>query len=180
MSLIPISRARGLLGQPVMEFNWEVVIPDPPPVISQYIESLSVKARGAMLPGVQQQGKDTHFGPFVFAHPGKKTYPKLLNMRFEESYTRPVLEALKIWADQSFDEEAGAGAPEDANKSNMWIRILGPNPEATVQGFTNAMHLYNVFPRNVTDASVNYQGESQLFINAVMAYNVWRWEPWPF
>lgn len=179
MSLFPITTARGLTGQPVMAYNWEVVIPDPPSVVSPYVESMSLKARSVVIPGVEDQGYDTHFGPFVFTHPGRKTYPRRLAMRFEETYVKPVIEALKLWQQQVFDEEAGAGVDEGALKANLWVRLLGPDPEGK-QAIEGAIHVYDVFPINVADVTLGYDSDAQIFVAVIMAYNVWRWEAWPF
>ena len=179
MSLFPITTARGLTGQPVMAYNWEVVIPDPPSVVSPYVEHMSVKARSVVVPGVEGQGYDTHFGPFVFAHPGRKTYPRRLDIRFEETYVKPIIEALKLWKQLVFDEEAGAGVDEGALKANLWIRLLGPNPEGE-QAIEGAVHVYDVFPINVANITLGYDNDAQIFVNVTMAYNIWRWESWPF
>ena len=179
MSLFPITRARGLLGQPVMAYNWEVVIPDPPAVVAPYVEQLSLKARSVVIPGVENQAYDTQFGPFVFTHPGRKTYPRRLDLRFEETYFRPVIEAFKLWQQQVFDEEAGVGVDEDALKANLWVRFLGPNPEG-VQAIDGAIHVYSVIPVNIANIPLGYSDDGQVFVNVTMAYNVWRWESWPF
>ena len=179
MSLFPITTARGLVGQPVMAHNWEVVIPDPPSVVSSYVTHMSIKARNVMIPGVENQGYDTQFGPFVFVHPGRKTYPRRIDMRFEETYVKPIIEALKLWQQLVFDEEAGAGVDEGALKANMWIRLLGPDPEGE-QAIDGAVHVYDVFPINIANTSVGYDADGQIFVGATMAYNVWRWESWPF
>lgn len=179
MSLVPIARARRLTGQPVMAFNWEVVIPDPPAVVVPYVEHISFKARSVVIPGVAGQGYDTRFGPFVFTHPGRKVYPRRLNIRFEETYVKPVIEAFKLWSQQTFDEEAGAGITEDALKANLWIRLLGPDPEGQ-QAIEGAAHVYDVFPISVADVPLAYNEDGQVFVTVTMAFNVWRWETWPF
>ena len=179
MSLFPITTARGLMGQPVMAYNWEVVIPDPPAAVAPYVDHMSVKARSVVIPGVENQGYETQFGPFIFSHPGRKTYPRKLGLRFEETYVRPIIEALKLWEQQVFDEEKGTGIDEDALKANLWLRLLGPNPEGE-QAIKGAIHVYDVFPINVADTPLGYGEDGQVFVNVTMAYNVWRWESWPF
>ena len=179
MSLLPIATARGLLGQPVMAYNWEVVIPDPPAVVGPYVEQMSLKARSVVIPGVENQGYDTQFGPFIFSHPGRKSYPRRLDLRFEETYVKPVLEALKLWEQQVFDEEAGVGIDEGDLKANLWIRLLGPNPEG-VQAIEGAIHVYDAFPISIANITIGYGDDGQIFVNVTMAYNVWRWESWPF
>ena len=179
MSLFPITTARGLMGQPVMAYSWEVVIPDPPAVVNPYVEYMSVKARSVAIPGVESKGYDTQFGHFVFTHPGRKEYPRRLNLRFEETYIRPVIEALKLWQQLVLDEETGVGVDEGALKANLWVRLLGPNPEGE-QAIDGAIHVYDVFPINVADTPLGYSEDGQIFVNVTMAYNVWRWESWPF
>lgn len=179
MSLFPINTARGIIGQPVMTYNWEVVIPDPPAVVAPYVASLSVKARSVVIPGVENKGYDTQFGPLVFSHPGRKEYPRRLAMRFLETYNKSVVEAFKLWEQQVLDEEGGTGADEADLKANMWVRMLGPDPEG-VQAISGAVHVYNVFPLSVADTSLAYQDDGQVYVNVVMAYNVWEWETWPF
>lgn len=179
-SLFPISSARGLLGQPIAAYNWEIVFPELPAAVAKYAESLSVKARSVSIPGVQGEGSETNFGPFVFSHPGKKTYPRKLSMTFEEAYSNPVVEALKLWAQLIFDEESGAGAEEEALKSDVWIRLLGPDPEGDPQSFDGAIHVYNAFPVSVPDTSLDYSSDAAIMVSVTMAYNLWRWESWPF
>lgn len=179
MSLFPITRARGLIGQPILAYNWEVVIPNLPSAVSQYAESLSVKARSISMPGVDNAGYETHFGPFVFSHPGKKTYPRRMNITFEEGYSNPVVEAMKLWMQQVFDEQAGAGMSEALLKSDLWIRLLGPGGEGGAE-MDGAIHVYEAFPMNVSDTNLDYSSESQIMLSVTMAYNVWRWESWPF
>jgi hypothetical protein len=162
-----------------MAYNWEVVIPDPPSVVSPYVELMSVKARSVVIPGVEDQGYDTQFGPFVFSHPGRKVYPRRLDLRFEETYVKPVIEALKLWQQLVFDEEAGAGVNEDALKANLWVRLLGPDPEGR-QAIEGAVHVYDVFPINIANITLGYDSDAQIFVAVTMAYNVWRWESWPF
>ncbi len=180
MSLFPISTARGLIGQPVMAFNWEMIIPDPPAVVAPYVQSLSLKVRTAAIPGVQQEGYDTQFGPFVYVHPGRKSYSRRVTLSFEEGYSKPVVEAFKLWSSQILDEEGGIGVDESDNKANMWLRLLGPNPEGNVQGISGAVHVYHAFPFSVNDTALSYSEEGQVMVNVVMAFNVWRWESWPF
>ena len=167
MSLFPISTARGLIGQPVMAYNWEVVIPDPPSTVVPYVESLSVKARTVAIPG------------FVFTHPGRKEYPRRLDMRFLETYTKSVVEAMKLWTQQVFDEEAGAGIDESNLKANVWIRLLGPDPEGE-QAIDGAIHVYEAFPISVANTTLGYNEDGPVMVNVSMAYNIWRWESWPF
>lgn len=179
MSLFPITSARSLTGQPVMAYNWEMVIPDPPEVVVPFTEHISVKARSVVIPGVDMQSYDTRFGPFTFVHPGRKTYPRRMELRFEETYIKPILEAMKLWTQLAFDEESGTGIPEDALKANLWVRLLGPDPEGA-QGIPQAMHAYDAFPVSVANVPLAYTEEGQVFVSVTMAFNVWRWETWPF
>jgi len=176
--LFPISSARGILGQPVPVYNWEVVIPDPPAALSQDVEGMSIKARDVAVPAVTGEGYDTRFGPFTFTHPGRKSYSRSVGLRFEESYNRPMIRAMKLWMQHIFDEEAGAGIQEGQLKANMWIRLLGPDSEN--EGQAGAIHVYEVFPKGIQDTPLSYAGDGQVFVSVDMGFNVWRWEAWPF
>lgn len=177
MSLFPITVARGLIGQPLMVYSWEVVIPNLPASLGAFSRSLSLKARAVTIPGQQNAEYATHFGPFVFSHPGKKSYPRKINVTFEETYENLVIDAMKRWSRLVFDESTGRGEPEQAQKSDLWLRFLGPNPEG--RGIANAIHAYDVFPVTMPDAMVDYRNDGQLFVDVTFAYNVWEWEPWP-
>lgn len=179
MSLFPITAARSLMGQPVLTHGWEVVVPDLPAAVSPYSQSLSLKARSTSIPGQTNQVYETSYGPFIYTHPGKKTYPRRLNIQFEETYVDPVTAALKMWNQLVLDEESGAGELEADLKASIWLRILGPDPEGA-PAIAEAVHLYEAFPAGVIDSAMDYRADGQVFVSVEMAYNVWRWETWPF
>lgn len=180
MSLFPIRAVRAHLGEPLKQYSWEVVIPDPPPLSLVLTYGLSIRARTAYIPGVDNQTFRTHFGPFEFIHPGKKSYPREMLIRFEEGYNWPVLPALRFWHDSIFDESSGRSFSERINTSNIWLRLLGSKPEDPGFQLTQAIHLYNAFPSRIADSTIQYESSEPVFFDVSFAYDYWRWELWPF
>ena len=180
MSIVPVKVARNLLGEPLKQYSWEVVIPDPPALLIPVTLGFSIRARGASIPGSGNEAFQTRWGPFTYNHTGKRTYPRRLGLRFEEGYKFPILPMLAFWNDLIFSESTGVGFPQKNLTSNMWIRLLGPEMEPTGIQPTSTIHVYSAFPVEVPDSPLDYASPTQVFYDVTFAYDYWRYELWPF
>jgi hypothetical protein len=176
-ALFPISSARRLLGQPLLGFNWELIVTDPPLAVQPYLERLATRVRVAAVPGRGGQVFDTHYGPYVFTHNGKRTYPRRIALQFDESYEQQVMPVMDLWSRAAFDEESATSEPESSVKANLWLRFIGPDSE---DDFTEAVHMYGAHPAIEADSPLGYNQEAMVVRSVTFAYDWWRWEPWPF
>ena len=176
--LIPVTAARDLLGAPMLQYRWELVIPDPPAVVLPFVLDFSLRARSTVIPGVEIESVKSKWGPFEFNIPIAKKYSQSFPVKFEEGYKFPVLPAIWAWSEAVFSETSGYGLRTDELLANIWLRLLGPGGRSlsTVESY----HLYNAFPLQHSDSPVAYESAGQVMLDVVFAYDYWRFEPWPF
>lgn len=175
--LFGIKTARTVLRDAVKKYRWEVVITDPPPIVYPFLIPLLLRARAVTLPGIQDRPFMTHFGPYEFQHPGKRTYSHSLTIRFEEGHNFPSWPGLDLWSRTIFDESYGNTMPGKYT-THMWIRLLGQTAEGIE--LTQAAHVYNAWLMSVGDVQLDYESPDALVFDATFSYDFWRWEPWPF
>jgi len=179
LSLMPISQARKLLGEPAKQTSWELLIPNPPPSAAPFILGVTLRVRSTVIPGFGITPYVTTSGPYEFRHPGKKTFPSPFPLRFEEGHKFPVRPVFNMWAENAQSELAGTALEEHWLGSDVWLRLLSERPEETVQ-LVHSYHFINAWPEKVENAPVSYDSEGLVFFDVQMAYDFWRWEPWPF
>ncbi len=172
--MIPVGQVRRLLGEPLRAAAWELFMPSPPAPIVPLAANFTMRARGAVIPGVNNESFKTRFGPLEFVHPGRKNYSKKALFRFEEGVWWPIQPALYLWNNLVLDETSGVGAPSGMLVCDLWVRML------TKDQVKQAYHFYNVFPETVPDVNVRSDSNELVHFDVTFAYNWWRWELWPF
>jgi hypothetical protein len=160
----------------MLQYRWELVIPDPPAVVLPYALNFSMRVRSTVIPGVEIKSVKSNFGSYEFNIPVGKTYSHQFPVRFEEGYRYSVLPALYEWADAVFSEDGAVGDDVENLLAAIWLRPIQPDPNVA----DSAYHFYGVFPSKRQDSGVNYDSPSQVFPDVVFMYDYWRLETWPF
>lgn len=163
----------------IRTYNFEVIIPDIKSVSDAIpdVEDLTLRARSVTLPSRGNEKIESNFGAMKQFFPGKPIFSHTTTIVFEELEDQMISRVFFDWANKLIDTRPNSptGGMSQAEKKrdlckDLIIRLFDYNGES----LDRAYKLYNAFPENQDEISLDYTDNSSIKIPITFNHDFWE------
>lgn len=161
--MITVQQVRAL-GDPARAYNFEVTIPNVPGGGNGQV--LKGRARTAVIPGEEVQTFEQNQQGHTIKHAGIKTYPRTIEVQFEESNNYDVKTMLERWLDLVADRRTMVHADSSVYKTTCLIQLLRNNKKVA-----KTIRLNGFFITTTPDVPLDATSNDSVKIGATFSYD---------
>ena len=179
-------RAGAVIKDVQRDWMWELSIPNITNMIdddtlkskldlaADLDEELKIRARTVSMPSRGVETIDSNFMSQKQFFPGKPTFGNTVSVTFEESENQNVAKVLYAWQNMVMDIRSGHSNKLGKRGLNtyvldMYVSLLSYAGEKS----DTVIYFKNVFPQNVADVSLTYDGSGAVKFDATFQFDFW-------
>jgi len=172
------------LPDPQKTYCWELKIPNLNGIVTSIkdTEDLTVRCRSVSIPSRGNETIESTFFGWKQKFASKPTFGQTLSAVFEEFEDQLMSKALYEWNNKIFDTDKNspsAGGSKATRKRNVaglgyatdiYLYLYAFNKTKLEKSF----RLYNAFPQDISDVSLDYGGSDSIKYNVTFSYDYWN------
>jgi hypothetical protein len=145
-----------------LTYRWELQFPNITKVVDGITddEPLIIRCRNVTIPGFSNEVIESNFMGSTQRFPGRLKFTPSIEAVFEETQDMTISKAINSWKDKIFNADPvgpNAGSAEGSSKRDgqsidAYLKLY----KATNEESEKTFRLFNVFPTNVADVSLDY------------------------